>query len=99
MSVFGIIAFVSGVLGVWLTIKQNILCWPAALISVVTSSIDFFNARLFGDMSLQVFYFFAGLYGWFYWKEHAKQTFTVTRVPLNALMWLVIITVIQTGVY
>jgi nicotinamide mononucleotide transporter len=99
MSAFGIIAFVTGILGVWLTIKQSILCWPAALISVVTSSIDFFNARLFGDMSLQVFYFFAGLYGWIYWKEHAKQSFVVSHVPVSSVMPLGIVTLIQIGVY
>ena len=42
MSVLGLIALISGVLGVWLTIHQSVWCWPMALLSVVCSGIDFY---------------------------------------------------------
>src|SRR5687767_5386116 len=99
MSVLSIIAFVTGVLGVWLTIKQNIFCWPAALISVVTSMIEFYNERLYGDMGLQVVYFAAGLYGWTYWQKNIKAGFRVSKMPLRNYWWLLVITVGQAILY
>lgn len=88
MSLIGVIALVTGSLGVWLTIRQNSWCWPMALISVVTSAIDFYNSRLFGDMALQVMYFAQGVYGWMVWHKARSTNFTVTRLPLR-YWWLV----------
>ena len=99
MPVLSIIAFVTGVLGVWLTIKQNIWCWPMALISTVAATIDFFTSRLFGDMSLQIFYFFAGIYGWIYWNREQKTGFEVTKMPLRFMPVIIVATIIQAVVY
>jgi len=81
MSVLGLIALISGVLGVWLTIRQSIWCWPLAILSTVCSGLDFYSARLYGDMSLQVFYFFAGIYGWLLWQKKLKEKFVAVRMP------------------
>ena len=82
MSYLSLIAFVFGVLGVWLTIKQNILCWPVSIIAVLASIFEFYNERLFGDMSLQIFYFFAAVYGWIFWNQQNKKVFVVTKMPV-----------------
>lgn len=99
MSLLGLIALVSGVIGVLLTIKQNVWCWPAALISVITSSIEFYEQRLFGDMALQGFYFVSGIYGWYYWSKKANETFTITKTPNKQWLLLIGITLVQTIVY
>jgi nicotinamide mononucleotide transporter len=99
MSALAIIALITGVLGVLFTIRQNILCWPFALVSVVTSSIEFYKERLFGDMALQGFYFAAGVYGWWYWGENRKKGFEVSNTPVR--MWFVMLgaTVVQFFIY
>lgn len=89
MSLLSFIALLSGVLGVWLTIRQNIWCWPMALVSVVLSAIDFYSTRLFGDMALQVMYFAQGLYGWLVWHKGNAVNFKSTRMP--QLYWLFVI--------
>jgi len=99
MTLLGIIAFISGTLGVWLTIKQSIWCWPMALMSVVAAGIEFYQIRLFGDMSLQIFYFFAGVYGWVYWNKNKGEDFKVSRMPRKWLLFLLIATILQFGVY
>lgn len=99
MTVLGIIALFSGVAGVLLTIKQSIWCWPMALISVVTSGIEFYQSRLFGDMALQVFYFISGVYGWIYWEKKKNQTFIITPLPLKNYLPLTAFTGIQFGIY
>lgn len=99
MSLPGIIALLSGALGVWLTIRQSIWCWPLALISVVASTIEFYRERLFGDMVLQVFYFFLGIYGWIYWKQNQKKDFAVERTPVNKFLPLLLATIVQSFLY
>jgi nicotinamide mononucleotide transporter len=106
MSVLAIIALISGILGVLFTIMQRIWCWPMALISVVTSSIEFYNEHLFGDMALQVFYFIAGVYGWWYWNENqgsanspSKKEFNVTTTPLKMWFIMIIATLVQGIIY
>lgn len=97
MSLLGIIALVFGVAGVILTIYEKIWCWPAALISVVVSVMEFYNERLFGDMALNVFYFFSGIYGWYYWNKKKKQNqnFIVTHTPVYMAVPLVSFTIGQ----
>lgn len=99
MTLLGLIALITGVLGVLLTIKQSVWCWPAALISVITSSIEFYEQRLFGDMALQVFYFISGLYGWYYWGKNKADTFSVTRTPSSKWLILIGATALQFIVY
>lgn len=99
MTVLGIIALISGIAGVLLTIKQSIWCWPMALISVITSGYEFYESRLFGDMALQVFYFVSGVYGWFYWETRKNETFTVKSLPLKLILPLSAFTLVQFGIY
>lgn len=99
MSLLGLIALVSGVIGVLLTIKQSVWCWPAALISVITSSIEFYEQRLFGDMALQGFYFISGIYGWYYWGKKANETFAITKTPNKQWLMMIGVTGLQTIVY
>jgi len=99
MSLLGVIALVFGILGVILTIFQKIWCWPAALISVVVSVFVFYKQRLFGDMTLQVFYFVAGVYGWWYWEKNSNAKFKVGHVPKKMWAILIIATLLQFGLY
>lgn len=83
------IALLFGVLGVILTIFETIWCWLIALISVIIQAYTFYNAHLFGDFSLQIFYFFSGIYGWIYWNKNKLKPFKISNTPNN--IWLFII--------
>ena len=95
----GILFFLTGSLGVWLTIKENVLCWPISLIAVVISIIQFFFSRLYGDMALQIVYFFAGIYGWMYWEKNKNGSFEVKHMNPKLLPLLIIITGAQAFLY
>jgi nicotinamide mononucleotide transporter len=99
MSILGIISLLTGVLGVLFTILQRIWCWPFAIICTITSGIDFYYQRLYGDMALQVFYFAAGIYGWIYWQQNLKKKFDVAKTPNQMWFILAAITGIQAVVY
>jgi nicotinamide mononucleotide transporter len=99
MAFWDIIALVTGVLGVILTIFETIWCWPMALISVVISTITFYNERLYGDMGLNVFYFFSGIYGWYYWNKRKGATFTVSTMPVKWYGPILLSIIIQSIAY
>ncbi len=99
MSLLSIVALVFGVAGVWLTIQETIWCWPMALVAVVASIAEFFREKLYGDMSLQIFYFFAGIYGWYYWNLNKTKTFKITRINPKAAPLLLVATLAQAIVY
>ena len=61
----GAVAF--GVLYLLLAIRQNILCWLAGLISSLLSVALLYEARLYGESALNIFYAFMSVYGWQQW--------------------------------
>jgi len=88
-----LIGSVTGVLGVWLTTRQNIWCWPVGLVNVLLYIYVFFVAKLYADFGLQFFYLVMTLYGWYNWKYGGKghTELPVGRAGLkNMLIYLVI---------
>ena len=61
------VAVATGVVSVWLSVKQKISSWPTALVNVALYFVVFREARLYADMGLQVIYFALSLYGWYEW--------------------------------
>ena len=77
------VGVVLGIAGVWLSIRQNVWCWPIGLANVSLFAWVFFRARLYGSASLQVVYFVLSIYGWYAWAKRDRDghTLTVTRAP------------------
>jgi nicotinamide mononucleotide transporter len=61
------IAAICGLMCVWLTVRQNVLCWPIGLIQVVLYIGVFYAARLYSDLILHVIYVGMQIYGWYHW--------------------------------
>jgi nicotinamide mononucleotide transporter len=74
---------VTGIAGVWLTIRQNTWCWPVGIVSVSLFAVIFFEARLYGSAALQLAYVALSLYGWYAWKHPSagERELPVTRMP------------------
>jgi len=69
MSALEVAAVAFGLLYLVLAIRQNILCWPAALIGVLLSLVLFWEARLYMEAALQIFYAAMAFYGWYQWRH------------------------------
>ncbi len=84
-----IAGMVTTVLGIWLTTKRLLICWPVVLIADVLYLIVFYQARLFSDALLQLFFIGFNLYGWWHWWRGVIEEGDVRVVPLsqNAL-WM-----------
>jgi len=52
------------VVGIWLTTRRKLICWPVVLISDVLYLIVFYRVRLYSDALLQIFFLAFTLYGW-----------------------------------
>ena len=51
-----------------LAVRQNILCWAAALGSSLLYVVVFYSARLYMESLLQIFYAAMAVYGWYQWR-------------------------------
>ncbi len=69
MQLIESIAVVFAVAYLVLAVRQNIWCWPAAIVSVILSFVVFYDARLVMEAALQVFYLAMGVYGWRQWRQ------------------------------
>ena len=58
---------VTTVLGIWLTTRRKLICWPVVLAADFLYLIVFYRARLFSDAMLQVFFVAFTIYGWWHW--------------------------------
>jgi len=79
-------------IGIWLTTRRNLWCWPITLIADVLYLIVFYQARLLSDALLQAFFVAFTLYGWWHWWRGVQQEGEVRIAPLrvsNALIALV----------
>ena len=57
-----------GVLYLVLAIRESLWCWPAAFLSSVLTIIVMFEARLYSEAALNVFYAAMAVYGWYEWR-------------------------------
>lgn len=61
------VAVATGIVSVYLSVKQKIWSWPTALVNVSLYFVVFRESKLYADMALQVIYFVLSLYGWYEW--------------------------------
>lgn len=73
MSPLELFAATLGVIAVWLTVKQNVWCWPIGLAMVLIYSWIFFEVKLYSDMLLQGVFAVLQLYGWWQWTRGGDQ--------------------------
>ena len=73
MTAFELTAVIVTLLAVYLTTRQNIWCWPTALLSVSMYAVVFFEAKLYADMGLQAIYFALAVYGWWAWLHGGEN--------------------------
>ncbi|GAA3411414.1 nicotinamide riboside transporter PnuC [Paenibacillus hodogayensis] len=86
------IASLTGLLSVWLTAREHIWAWPIGLVNVACFFYMFYDVKLYADMTLQLFFFALGLYGWIVWlsgRGDAKVRPT-SRIARAEAGWLVL---------
>jgi nicotinamide mononucleotide transporter len=69
MSLLEIVAVAFSILGVWLTVRRTVWCWPVSLVSVALYGRVFFLEKLYSDMILQGIFGAFAVYGWWVWQR------------------------------
>ena len=69
MNPIELIAVFSAILYLVLAVRQNILCWSAWIISSCLYFFIMFQANLYMESLLQIFYIVMGIYGWMQWNK------------------------------
>ena len=72
---------ITGILCVYLAAKNKIWSWPFAVISVIIYIFIFWNAKLYADMGLQVYFLIMNFYGWYFWS----QTNENEKTPVSSI--------------
>ena len=63
-----LIAVLLAVLYLLLAVRQDIRCWIAGIISSLIYLFLMYQANLYMESVLQIFYVFMGIYGWSQWN-------------------------------
>ncbi len=87
-----IIGTISGLVFLYLEINQNKWLWPVGLLTSLMFIYVFFVAKLYADMSLQVYYVVISVYGWILWsqgKSNSKEDMPV--VSLDKKLFFVLL--------
>ena len=82
-----------GLVNLWLTRQQNLLCWPVGIACVLCYGVVFYEARLYSDTLLQLVYVALQAYGWTLWARGKRRSLysdsPITRLGPRALLgWL-----------
>jgi nicotinamide mononucleotide transporter len=101
MSPLEIAGFITGALSVWLAVRQNPWNWPFGVANAVCFLVLFWEARLYGDMALQVLFIAICLLGWYRWlfggAGHSRLH--VTRISTRDAIAYAVVGVSATAVF
>lgn len=83
-----IVGIVLGLLYLYLEYRANIYLWVVGLIMPVVHGVLYYNAGLYADSSMQVYYVLAGLYGWLVWRNAPRKSkYTrITHTPYRLIL-------------
>lgn len=85
MSITEIAGFIFGIVGIWLTIRENVWCFPIGILNVTISFFLFKDQQLYADALQQLVYFILLGYGWLQWsKGRNSQSLKITR---SSIQW------------
>lgn len=85
MSAIEGVAVVMTLIGIALTIRQHVACWPIGIIGILAYLVVFIQAKLYADSALQPIYIAQSLYGWWYWSRGGREG--EPSAPIVTLGW------------
>lgn len=92
-----VLGAVTGLIYLYLEIRQNIWLWPLGIVTSALYIYIFFVSKFYADMGLQVYYLIISIYGWWYWlhggKMDAKDSLPVARIDIKTTIILIPITI------
>lgn len=91
-----------GLLTVYFLIKESIWTWPCGIGYVLVSFVIFWEARLYGDFLLHVFFLVLNVYGWWFWvfgNKKVQKEVLIERLSFSRAMFFLGLTAIGVFVF
>ncbi len=103
LALWEILGLIFGLLAVIFLVKENIWTWPFGIAYVLVSFIVFYQAKLYADLVLHVFFLILNVYGWIEWSRGSKDSGEELPISISSLrrsvilVFLSILGIITTG--
>ena len=84
MQTIEIIGAVIGLVYLYLEFKANKWLWPVGVVMPIVYVWIFFQSKFYADMGVNIYYFFASIYGWILWSKYKKnnqEELLITHTP------------------
>lgn len=100
MQTIEIIGAVIGLVYLYLEYKADKWLWPVGVLMPVVYIWIFFHGKFYADMGINVYYFFASIYGWIRWNRNhtERDTPAIIHTPRRLILPLTLITTLLFGV-
>lgn len=80
--------------------RNNVHTWWTGLVGVTLYAILFFDAKLYADVTLQVFFFVTGVIGWIAWVGgRSRVELPITGAGLSSMSWMIVLAIVTAVVY
>ena len=73
LKVLEIFTLVTGLLYVWLQVRQSNWMWPVDILSCIAAAITFFAGRLWANFGLNVYYILMAFWGMYAWLRDSRK--------------------------
>lgn len=85
-----VIGTIVGLVYLWLEYKASIYLWIASIIMPAIYIVVYYDAGLYADFGINIYYLGAAVYGWLVWrfgnKSKAQKELPITQMPMKS--WL-----------
>ena len=96
-----ILGTLSGLVCVWLLIRESVLTFPIGLLYAVITSAVVIEARLYADLVLNLYFVLMNGYGWYFWIRGTEERkiegkLLVASIPRNELAFAAVAMILGT---
>lgn len=94
IELFGVL---TGLIYVYLEIKENIWLWPVGILTSAFFIVVFFDSKFYADMGLQFYYLAISIYGLFIWiakKDIDKSEIKIRNIRKKELIKYIIASIL-----
>lgn len=93
---FEMIGVAIGLVYLYLEYKANKWLWPVGVLMPLVYVFIFYHSKFYADMGVNVYYFFASIYGWLQWsKKRGDETENrISRTPNRLILPLLAVGIV-----
>lgn len=92
-----VLGAVTGIIFLYLEIKENIWLWPFGIATSALYIYIFFVSKFYADMGLQFYYLAISLYGWWHWlyggNREGKDALPISRISVKLAAVLLVVSI------